>query len=73
MYIIKHFLLLISLLILCSQSQADERTEKLKKLLKNGFITEAEFKKLLNTTSKKTSKIKVKQISGKTGKEKFEK
>jgi hypothetical protein len=72
-FIIKYFLLVISLLILCSQPQADERTNKLKKLLENGFITEAEFKKLLNTTTKQTSKIKVKQISGKTGKEKFEK
>jgi hypothetical protein len=72
-FIIKYFLLVTSLLILCLQSQADERIEKLKKLLENDFITEAEFKKLLNTTTKQTSKIKVKQISGKTGKEKFEK
>jgi len=56
-----------------SLAQADERTEKLKNLLKKGLITEAEFKKLLNISNERTSKIKVKQISGKTGKEKFEK
>ena len=52
---------------------SDERTEKLKKLLEKGFITEAEFKKALNLSEKPKSKIKIKQISGTTGKEKFEK
>ncbi len=42
-------------------------------MLEKGFITEAEFKKLLNTSDNRTSKIKVKQISGSSGKEKFEK
>jgi len=56
-----------------STERTDERTEKLKKLLKNGFITEAEFQKLLNTNTKHTSEIKVRQISGNTGREKFEK
>ena len=69
----KYFFFILIFFLFITQSQADERTEKLKKLLKKGLITEAEFKKLLNTSNKKTSKIKVKQISGTTGKEKFEK
>ena len=73
MFIFKYFLVILAFIIFITQSQADERTEKLKKLLEKGLITEAELKKLLNTSKKKISKINVKQISGTTGKEKFEK
>ena len=52
---------------------SDERTEKLKKLLEKGLITEAEFKKALNMSEKPKSNIKIRQISGETGREKFEK
>ena len=73
MFIIKYLLVIFAFIIFFTQTQADERTEKLKKLLDKGLITETEFKELLNTSNTKVSKIKVKQISGKTGREKFEK
>ena len=52
---------------------SDERTEKLKLMLDKGLITDDEFKKILNLDEKPVSKIEIKQISGKTGREKFEK
>ena len=52
---------------------SDERTEKLKLMLEKGLITEEEFKKILNLDEKPKSKIEIKQISGSTGREKFEK
>jgi len=69
----KNLFVILFLLIFLTPILADERTEKLKKLLNKGLITEAEFKLLLNKSVSKTSKIKIKQISGKTGREKFEK
>ncbi len=69
----KNVFVILFLLIFLTPILADERTEKLKKLLNKGLITESEFKLLLNKSDSKTSKLKVKQISGKTGREKFEK
>jgi hypothetical protein len=58
-------------------SIADEKINKLKDLLKAGLINETEFKqaiKLIEETSKsEISDIKVRQITGSVGNEKFEK
>ena len=69
----KFFFTLALFIFSISLALSDERTEKLKDLLKKGYITEQEFKEALNKFKKPRSKIKVKQISGKTGREKFEK
>lgn len=66
-------LIIIFFFTLISVSNSDEKLIKLKKLLEKGLITEAEFKKILNLSDKPKSNIKVKKISGKTGREKFEK
>ena len=42
-------------------------------MLEKGLISDEEFKKILNISEKPTSKIKIKQISGSSGREKFEK
>lgn len=55
------------------KSYSDENLNILRDLLDNGLITEEEFKQALNSEKKKKNKIEVKQISGKTGREKFEK
>jgi len=57
----------------CFKSFSDENLNILKDLLNNGLITEEEFKQALNSEERKQTKIEVKQISGKTGQEKFEK
>lgn len=69
----KIFFLLLLFILSISFAFSDERIQKLKNLLEEGFITDEEFKQALNQDSKKKNKIKVKQISGKTGREKFEK
>ena len=70
---IKNYFIFFVIFIFLTQLHADERTTKLKKLFEKGYISEEEFKKLLNTVDNRTSEIIVKQISGTTGKEKFEK
>ena len=70
---IKLLFCIASIFIFFTCANSDERTEKLKKLLDKGLITQEEFKKALKISDKPKSKIKIKQISGKTGKEKFEK
>lgn len=70
---IKNYFIFFVIFIFLTQLHADERTAKLKKLFEKGYISEEEFKKLLNTVDNRTSEIIVKQISGTTGKEKFEK
>jgi len=70
---IRIFFTLIILITSINIAASDERTEKLKLMLEKGLITEDEFKKILNLNEKPTSKIQINQISGSTGKEKFEK
>ncbi len=67
------FIALIFFITSINIAISDERTEKLKIMLDKGLITQDEFKKILNLNEKPKSRIKIKQISGKTGKEKFEK
>ncbi len=71
--IIRLIITLITFIISINVAVSDERTEKLKLMLEKGLISEAEFKKILNIDEKPERKIKIKQISGTTGKEKFEK
>ena len=70
---IRIFIALIIFITSINIAISDERTEKLKLMLSKGLITQDEFKKILNLNEKPKSRIKIKQISGKTGKEKFEK
>ena len=46
---------LIIFILSVTLALSDERTEKLKKLLEKGLITEAEFKKALNMSEKPKS------------------
>ena len=70
---IRIFIALIIFITSINIAISDERTEKLKLMLSKGLITQDEFKKILNLNEKPKSKIQIKQISGKTGREKFEK
>ena len=70
---IRIFIALIIFITSINLALSDERTEKLKLMLKKGLITEDEFKKILNLNEKTKSKIIIKQISGSSGREKFEK
>ncbi len=70
---IRIFITLIVFITSISIAISDERTEKLKLMLDKGLITEDEFKKILNLKEKPKSRIEIKKISGKTGREKFEK
>jgi hypothetical protein len=70
---LKFILTSIFLIFFITSSQSEENLKILKDLLNNGLITEDEFKQALNSEEKKQTKIEVKQISGKTGQEKFEK
>jgi len=70
---IRIFLTLIIFITSINLALSDERTEKLKLMLEKGLITEDEFKKILNLNEKTKTKIKIKQISGSSGREKFEK
>ena len=70
---IRIFIALIILITSINIAISNERTEKLKLMLEKGLITEEEFKKILNLDEKPKSKIEIKQISGSTGREKFEK
>ena len=70
---IRILLALIILITSINIAISNERTEKLKLMLEKGLITEEEFKKILNLDEKPKSKIQINQISGSTGREKFEK
>ena len=70
---IRIFIALIIFITSINIAISDERTEKLKLMLSKGLITQDEFKKILNLNEKTKNKIQIKQISGKTGREKFEK
>jgi|TARA_B110000483_G_C18150957_1_gene525403 hypothetical protein len=65
------FVLLIFLTI--SPVKSNDNINKLKILLENGLITESEFKKTLELDDDRAAGIDIKQITGKTGREKFEK
>jgi len=70
---IRIFIALIILITSINIAISNERTDKLKLMLEKGLISEEEFKKILNLEEKPKSKIKINQISGSTGREKFEK
>ena len=53
--------------------KSDDDINKLKILLEKGLITETEFQKTLELAGDREVTIDIKKISGKTGKEKFEK
>jgi len=67
----KFIFLLVLIAYPYSYTWSEEKLEKLKKLLENGFITELEFKKALDSEDKKNAKIDIFKLSGKTGHEKF--
>ena len=56
-----------------SPLKSDDNISKLKILLEKGLITQSEFKKVLELDDNRETTIDIKQISGKTGREKFEK
>jgi len=63
----------ILVIFFITSSQSDENLTILKNLLNDGLITEDEFKQAMNSEKKKKTKIKIKKITGKTGKKKFKK
>ena len=58
---------------LSSSLKSDDNINKLKILLEKGLITESEFQKALKLEGDRGVTIDIKKISGKTGREKFEK
>ena len=56
-----------------SPLKSDDNISKLKILLEKGLITQSEFKTALELDNNQQTGIDIKQITGKTGKEKFEK
>ena len=56
-----------------SPLKSDDNISKLKILLEKGLITKSEFKKALDLDDDRETGIDIKQITGKTGREKFEK
>ena len=71
----KLFFSFFTLLIFTTISplKSDDNINKLKVLLDKGLITESEFKKALELDDNRETEIDIKKISGKTGREKFEK
>ena len=66
------FIILI-IFITVSPLKSDDNISKLKILLEKGLITQSEFKKVLELDDNRETAIDIKQITGKTGTEKFEK
>jgi len=56
-----------------SPLKSDDNISKLKILLEKGLITKSEFKKALELDDNRQTGIDIKKLTGKTGKEKFEK
>jgi hypothetical protein len=56
-----------------STLKSDDNINKLKILLEKGLITQSEFKKVLELDDNRETAIDIKQITGKSGREKFEK
>ena len=73
--VIRLFICFIILFIFTTTSplKSDDKINRLKKLLEKGLITESEFKEFLELEDNREATISVKKLSGKTGKEKFEK
>ena len=66
-------LIILFIFTTTSPLKSDDSINKLKKLLEKGLITESEFKKAIELKDDRVDAINIKKISGKTGKEKFEK
>ena len=66
------FIILI-IFITVSPLKSDDNISKLKILLEKGLITQSEFKKALELDDDRQTGIDIRQITGKTGREKFEK
>ena len=64
---------LILFFLFTTNLKSDDQIDKLKILLEKGLITESEFKKAVELTGSRVSKIDIRKISGKSGREKFEK
>lgn len=69
----KIVIIIFSYFIFINTVFSNEKLDKLKIFLEKGLITEDEFKRALDKIETKNSRISVNKISGKTGKEKFEK
>ena len=69
------FFIFFTLLILTTISplKSDDNISKLKILLEKGLITKSELKKALELDDDQQTGIDIRQITGKTGREKFEK
>ena len=65
--------IILLIFITVSPLKSDDNISKLKILLEKGLITQSEFKKALELDDNRENVIDIKQITGKTGKEKFEK
>ena len=66
------FIILV-IFITISPLKSDDNIGKLKILLEKGLITQSEFKKVLELDDNRETAIDIKQITGKSGREKFEK
>ena len=65
--------IILLIFITVSPLKSDDNISKLKILLEKGLITQSEFKKALELDDNRENVIDIKQITGKTGKETFEK
>jgi hypothetical protein len=73
---VKNKFFIISLILsflFTTNLKSNDQFDKLKILLEKGLITESEFKKAIQLTDNRDSKIDIRKISGKSGREKFEK